>query len=162
MFASNCRVMNSNPGFGRGFSCRKPVGRNGVLTARCGQAVAWSWSRGLGLSRGSGIEPWTLVGSRKSREKLGARLVTRVPFVVCLSLELSIALQWAGPWATSISRGSMVFPSEMLAMDVLGRPSRGLGLSRDLGFEPRLGGLAWLSCGSHSTKRKVGKRSRLD
>ncbi|PKI42565.1 hypothetical protein CRG98_037045 [Punica granatum] len=32
MFASNCWVMNSNPGFGRGFSCGKPVGQNRVLT----------------------------------------------------------------------------------------------------------------------------------
>ncbi|OWM74037.1 hypothetical protein CDL15_Pgr021444 [Punica granatum] len=32
MFASDCWVMNSNPGFGRGFSCRKPVGQNGVLS----------------------------------------------------------------------------------------------------------------------------------
>ncbi|PKI33204.1 hypothetical protein CRG98_046405 [Punica granatum] len=26
MFVSDCRVTNSNPGFGQGFSCRKPVG----------------------------------------------------------------------------------------------------------------------------------------
>ncbi|PKI72298.1 hypothetical protein CRG98_007312 [Punica granatum] len=32
MFASDCRVMNSNPDFGRGFSCRELVGQNGVLT----------------------------------------------------------------------------------------------------------------------------------
>ncbi|PKI76460.1 hypothetical protein CRG98_003147 [Punica granatum] len=32
MFASGCRVMNSDPGFGRGFSCTKSVGQNGVLT----------------------------------------------------------------------------------------------------------------------------------
>ncbi|PKI67474.1 hypothetical protein CRG98_012058 [Punica granatum] len=31
-FASDCRVMNSNSGFGRGFSCREPVDQNGVLT----------------------------------------------------------------------------------------------------------------------------------
>ncbi|PKI63909.1 hypothetical protein CRG98_015690 [Punica granatum] len=31
-FASDCRVMNSNPDFGWGLSCREPVGQNGVLT----------------------------------------------------------------------------------------------------------------------------------
>ncbi|PKI56148.1 hypothetical protein CRG98_023466 [Punica granatum] len=47
--------------------------------------------------------------------------------------------------------------------------SRGLGLScRSRGFEPRLGvepwldGSAWLSYGSHSIERKVGKCLRLD
>ncbi|PKI66141.1 hypothetical protein CRG98_013460 [Punica granatum] len=32
MFASDRRVMNSNLGFNRRFSCGKPVGQNGVLT----------------------------------------------------------------------------------------------------------------------------------
>ncbi|PKI67394.1 hypothetical protein CRG98_012211 [Punica granatum] len=36
------------------------------------------------------------------------------------------------------------------------------GSSRDLGFEPWLGGLAWLSCGSHSIGRKAGKCLKLD
>ncbi|PKI57875.1 hypothetical protein CRG98_021714 [Punica granatum] len=31
-----------------------------------------------------------------------------------------------------------------------------------LGVEPRLEGLAWLSCGSHSTERKAEKRLKLD
>ncbi|PKI73406.1 hypothetical protein CRG98_006176 [Punica granatum] len=44
----------------------------------------------------------------------------------------------------------------------LGRLDRGLGSSSGCGFEPWLGGLAWLSCGSHSIRRKVEKSSRLD
>ncbi|OWM72482.1 hypothetical protein CDL15_Pgr021199 [Punica granatum] len=36
------------------------------------------------------------------------------------------------------------------------------GVEPWLGVEPRLDGLAWLSCGSHSIKRKAGKRLRLD
>ncbi|PKI54310.1 hypothetical protein CRG98_025301 [Punica granatum] len=44
----------------------------------------------------------------------------------------------------------------------LGRLGRGLGSSRGCGFEPWLGGLAWLSYGSHSIRRKAGKSSRLD
>ncbi|OWM90769.1 hypothetical protein CDL15_Pgr002692 [Punica granatum] len=31
-----------------------------------------------------------------------------------------------------------------------------------LGVEPRFDGLAWLSCGSHSIERKVGKCLKLD
>ncbi|OWM63059.1 hypothetical protein CDL15_Pgr020639 [Punica granatum] len=46
--------------------------------------------------------------------------------------------------------------------------SRGLGIEPWLGVEPwprvepRLGGLAWLSCGSHSIERKAGKRLKLN
>ncbi|PKI70812.1 hypothetical protein CRG98_008807 [Punica granatum] len=45
----------------------------------------------------------------------------------------------------------------------LGGFSRGLGqLGCGCGFEPWLGGLAWLSCGSHPIRRKAEKSSRLD
>ncbi|OWM66816.1 hypothetical protein CDL15_Pgr027004 [Punica granatum] len=36
------------------------------------------------------------------------------------------------------------------------------GVEPWLGVEPRLDGLAWLSCGSHSIERKVEKCLKLD
>ncbi|PKI34189.1 hypothetical protein CRG98_045422 [Punica granatum] len=67
-FVSDCRVMNSNPGFGRGFSCREPVDQNGVLKTakaclkeklRADSKTRLWWSRQAVRTR-----TWTLVGAR--------------------------------------------------------------------------------------------------
>ncbi|PKI57280.1 hypothetical protein CRG98_022319 [Punica granatum] len=44
----------------------------------------------------------------------------------------------------------------------LGRSNRSRGFEPWLGVELWLDGSTWLSCGSHSIERKVGKRLRLD
>ncbi|PKI59329.1 hypothetical protein CRG98_020284 [Punica granatum] len=43
-----------------------------------------------------------------------------------------------------------------------GGQAEAMGSSRGCGFEPWLGGLAWLSCGSHLARRKAGRSSRLN
>ncbi|PKI48755.1 hypothetical protein CRG98_030856 [Punica granatum] len=61
LFVSDCRVMNSVPGFGRESSCGKPVGQNGVLTLGAAKQRLGIGAVAMGLSRGLGLglaEPW--------------------------------------------------------------------------------------------------------
>ncbi|PKI59048.1 hypothetical protein CRG98_020556 [Punica granatum] len=82
MFASDRRVMNSNPSFGRGFSCRKPVGQNGVLTTASGQSTSRhgevKTAGGLLAKQANESSPNRLRNPQWSRQAVWTRMWTLV------------------------------------------------------------------------------------
>ncbi|PKI51573.1 hypothetical protein CRG98_028035 [Punica granatum] len=103
-------------------------------------------------SRGSGLESReTRLGATggMTRERCSRGSLGKTGRHACSSHGTVEEGEELEPPAKGISRG-------------LGRSNRSHGFEPRLGVEPWLNGLAWLSCGSHSVKRKAGKSFRLD